>query len=202
MELVLATNNPHKRDELEIILSPHKILLPSRFDIDFSFEETGTTYFANAYGKAEHLFYQLKEHNVDLPVLADDSGLSVYALDGAPGIYSSRYGAPAEKEKLPASERNRYLLSVMEGIEDRRAFFVCCLVCIFSEFRFYSVQETVEGRIHHTPQGDGGFGYDPIFYMPDLGKTLAELPEGEKHSLSHRGKAGKVLMHTLEGELP
>jgi XTP/dITP diphosphohydrolase len=200
MELFLATNNPHKKKEFDAILFPHTLLLPRDAGIDFSFEETGKTYFENAYGKAFHLFRQLKNQGVKLPVLADDSGLSVNALDGAPGIYSSRYGAdPAEQEKLPADERNRYLLRKLENIRDRRAFFVCSLVVVVSDHRFYSVQETLEGEITEAPRGSGGFGYDPVFYLPRYGKTVAELPETTKNALSHRGTAGKVMLKTIEG---
>lgn len=200
MELVLATNNRNKKKEFDTILAPHTVLLPENEGIDFYFEETGKTYFENAYGKAFHLFRQLQKQGKHRPVLADDSGLSVHALDGAPGIYSSRYGAgPQDGEKLPADERNRYLLAKLNGVRDRHGFFVCCLVFVISEYRFYSVQETLEGEIARESRGDGGFGYDPVFYLSQFGKTVAELPEQKKHSLSHRGKAGKVMRKTIEG---
>lgn len=194
MEFVLATNNVHKREEFDAILSPHTLVLPRDIGGEFYFEEKGETYFANAYGKAYHLFSRIQR-----PVIADDSGLSVAALDGAPGIYSSRFGSGGEEEKLPADERNRYLLEKMAGIKDRRAFFVCSLVLILSEYRFYAVQETLEGHIASAPVGTGGFGYDPIFYLPDLQKTVAQLPAHVKHSLSHRGKAGNILKETMKG---
>jgi XTP/dITP diphosphohydrolase len=197
MELLLATNNVNKKREYEEILSLHHILLPSDIGLDFDFDETGSTYFENAFGKGMTLFRQVRK-----PVIADDSGLSVPALGGAPGLYSSRYGAPQKGDKLPAPERNKYLLRKMEHIEDRRAFFVCCFVLILEAYRFFSVQETLKGAISREPAGTGGFGYDPIFFLPAYGKTVAELPAETKHSLSHRGKAGKrmaALMHnTLE----
>ena len=200
MEFILATNNTHKKDEFDSILAPHTVLLPRDAGIDFYFEETGKTYFANAYGKAFHLFQQLRKQDNHLPVIADDSGLSVHALGGAPGIYSSRYGTrPENHEKLPADQRNKYLLEKLINVRDRHAFFVCCLVCIFSEYRFYTVQETLEGEIAETRGGGGGFGYDPVFYLPRYGKTVAELPEKTKNVLSHRGKAGNVMLKTLEG---
>jgi len=194
MELVLATNNHHKKEEFDQILKPYKIILPGDLGIKFSYEETGATYFDNAYGKAYHLYSQIKR-----PVIADDSGLSVYCLDGAPGIFSSRYGASGEHDKLPAEERNNYLLSRIEGETDRQAFFVCCIVLIISEYRFYSIQETLEGQITEEPAGSYGFGYDPVFYLPEYNKTVAQLPEEEKNSLSHRGKAGKKIFTLLEG---
>jgi XTP/dITP diphosphohydrolase len=186
MELLLASNNTNKKREYEEILTPHTVLLPSDIGIEFSFEENGTTYFENAFGKGITLFRQVRK-----PVIADDSGLSVAALAGAPGLYSSRYGAPEKGKKLSAPERNRFLLEKMDRLDDRKAFFVCCLVLILEEYRFFSIQETLEGEVCREPAGSGGFGYDPVFFLPDRGKTVAQLPAAEKHSISHRGKAGK-----------
>ncbi len=186
MELLLASNNTNKKREYEEILFPHTVLLPSDIGIEFSFEENGTTYFENAFGKGMTLFRQVRG-----PVIADDSGLSVAALNGAPGLYSSRYGAPEKGTKLSAPARNRFLLEKMDRLDDRKAFFVCCLVLILEEYRFFSIQETLEGEVCRVPAGSGGFGYDPVFFLPDRGKTVAQLPAAEKHSISHRGKAGK-----------
>lgn len=200
MNIVLATNNPHKKEEFDEILSPHTVLLPNDLGLKFSFDETGTNYFENAYGKAHTLFKLIRGTGRVIPVLGDDSGLSVEALDGAPGLYSSRYGAdPGSGEKLPAEKRNKFLLDKLTGKTERSAFFVCSLVLILSEYRFYAVQETLEGEIAEEPSGSGGFGYDPVFYIPEMGKTAAELSPEKKHTLSHRGKAGKVMMKTIEG---
>jgi len=188
MKIYLATNNPHKKEEISKIFSSHTILMPRDAGIDFDFEETGTTYLENALGKAITLFRSLGE-----PVVADDSGLSVPALGGAPGIYSSRYGSEKPGEKLEQSERNKYLLAKMQGIQDRRAFFVCCMVLVLEDYRIFTAQETVHGTIIHEPKGSGGFGYDPLFYIEDFGKTVAELSEGEKNRISHRGRAGAVI---------
>jgi XTP/dITP diphosphohydrolase len=196
MDVLLATNNPDKKSELEEILDPHSIIMPQDLEITFSFEETGDTYLDNALGKAKHLF-EISRKVSNLPVLADDSGLSVKALDGAPGVYSSRYGSPEKGGELSSRERNRFLLNNMKGIEDRSAFFVCCLVLIYSEYRIFTVQETVEGEINHEPRGEGGFGYDPLFYMADEGKTTAELSPEKKHAVSHRGRAGRVILTIL-----
>jgi XTP/dITP diphosphohydrolase len=192
MEFVLATNNPHKKEEFDSILAPHTILLPGDLGVDFSFDETGVTYFENAYGKAAHLFSVIHR-----PVLADDSGLSVVCLDGAPGIYSARFGGGGQHDKLPAEERNRYLLDKLGEEDDRSAFFVCCLVLILTPYRFYTVQETLDGELAAGPAGTGGFGYDPIFYLPGRGKTVAQLPDSEKNSLSHRGKAGHKMARLI-----
>ena len=196
MELFLATENTHKRDELKEILKGHTILLPSEKGISFSCEETGTTYFENAYLKAKTLYDTVRR-----PVLADDSGLSVAALDGAPGIYSARYGSTEEGVKRTDRERNEYLLNTLKkqpGQPQKQAFFVACLVLICGDYRFFCVQETVEGEITHTPRGENGFGYDPVFYLPSYGKTTAELSPEEKNRISHRGKAGKKIKLILD----
>ncbi len=193
MEIVLATGNKHKKEELADILHPHSVLVPSDIDVRFDFPETGSTYLENAYGKAEHLFGMIGR-----PVIADDSGLSVPALGGEPGVYSARYGAEPNGKRLQAAERNRYLLEKMTGVTDRRAFFVCCMVLILEEYRFFVAEETVHGEITHEPAGTGGFGYDPVFSLPEWGKTIAELPEGEKNKISHRGKAGLRIKQIID----
>ena len=193
MEIFLATENRHKVEELGAIFAGHRLVTPGERGIDYYFEETGSSYFENAYGKAMALF-----EKVVGPVLADDSGLSVPALDGAPGIYSSRYGSPREGQKLETPERNRYLLSKMEGIEERRGFFVCCMVLVLEEYRFLVAQETVDGIITGEPRGEGGFGYDPLFYLPSHECTVAQLSEKEKNRISHRGKAGKRIRTLLD----
>jgi XTP/dITP diphosphohydrolase len=194
MEILLASGNSHKKLELEKILPGHTLLTPADLGIPFDHEETGTTFSDNARGKA------LALHKLTgKPVLADDSGICVPALDGAPGIYSARYGSRPGEPDLEAPERNALLLRNMEGIEDRRAFFVCAMVLLFDEYRHYTIQETVEGRLTHAPAGAGGFGYDPLFHLEGYGKTMAELPPEEKNRISHRGKAGARMALLLDG---
>ncbi len=193
MELCIATGNPHKVEELQAIFSRHTFRTPAELGIKFEYEETGATFFANAYGKAAALFSQ-----TELPVISDDSGLSLPALGGEPGVYSARYGSEVYGRRLEAPERNRYLLSRLEGVEERDAFFVCCMVAILEEYRFFTVQETLHGTIIDSPAGEGGFGYDPIFYLPRRERTVAQLPEGEKNRISHRGKAGAQLSRLLD----
>ncbi len=192
MEIVLATGNMHKKEELEQILSGHKILIPSDLGLEFDCDETGTTFLANARLKAETL-YTLTGR----PVLADDSGLCVKALDGGPGIYSARYGS---ENGAQLSDRSRYelLLKNMEGVEDREAHFVCAMVLILAPYREFAVQETFDGRIADSPFGGGGFGYDPVFIDALSGKTAAELSAEEKNRVSHRGKAGRAMAALLE----
>jgi len=193
MEIVLATGNMHKKKELEQILSGHRILIPSDLGLDFDCDETGLTFMENALLKAETLFKLAGR-----PVLADDSGLCVNALDGGPGIYSARYGSSADGTLLTDSERNNLLLKNIAGAEDRTAFFVCAMVLITAPYKVFSVQESFDGWIAESPFGGGGFGYDPVFVDALSGRTAAELTEAEKNRVSHRGKAGKVMRAILE----
>ena len=193
MEIVLASGNLHKKQELEKIFARHTILLPSDLGIDFDCDETGTTFLENALLKAETL-YRL----VGKPVLADDSGLCVDALDGGPGIYSARYGSEEDKPPLSDAERNSLLLSRMDKVENRAAAFVCCMALVVDSVRIFTVQEAFPGTISHEPFGGGGFGYDPVFIEPVSGKTVAELPEDEKNRISHRGRAGKRMNALME----
>ncbi|NQT58314.1 MAG: RdgB/HAM1 family non-canonical purine NTP pyrophosphatase [Bacteroidetes bacterium] len=196
MEIVLATGNKHKKQELSQIITSHLLLLPEDIGISFFHEETADTFIGNSMGKAQALFTACRK-----PVLADDSGLIVPALNGGePGIYSARYGSDESGHILSDTERNLYLLNNMRTIFDRSAFFVCCMTLILDEYRVFTVQETFHGEIISNMEGTGGFGYDPIFYIPELGKTAAQLSESEKNSVSHRGKAGirmAALLHDI-----
>jgi XTP/dITP diphosphohydrolase len=190
MEIFVATGNPHKVVELGPALPGHELRVPSDAGIrDFEVEEDGGTYLDNAVKKALALYRLLRK-----PSMADDSGLSVRALGGAPGILSARYGSRKDPQtgllvKLEAGERNAYLLQRMELNEDRACAFVCCLVLALSEDRLFVAQETCPGELLRAPRGDGGFGYDPVVFLPELGKSVAELSLDEKNRLSHRGRA-------------
>ena len=190
MKIYLATGNRHKLDELAPMFPEHQIVLPSDEGIPFAFEENGTTYFENCFGKAQTLFDAVRA-----PVLADDSGLSVFCLGGAPGIYSARYGK--EDGCRTSGDQIDRLLKAMESEDDRRAAFVCCLTMIFAPYRFVTVQETVEGVIGRIKSGSGGFGYDPIFYPVGSRRSFAELLPEEKAAVSHRGKAAAALRRLL-----
>lgn len=193
MEIVLATGNMHKKEELEEILEGHKILLPSDLNCTFDCVEDGETYLDNALIKAKALYKVVKR-----PVVADDSGISVPALGGAPGVLSARYGSEEAGRMLESDERNSFLLKNMDKISDRQAFFVCSMVLMLDEYRIYTVQETFQGEIAREPFGGGGFGYDPLFYLEKYGKTVAQLPSDEKNRISHRGKAGAGLKHIMD----
>ena len=188
---------PIKNLSLNSILKPHSIRLPADMGWNFDVEETGNSYLENALIKAG----LCSNSRTDGPVVADDSGLSVPALGGEPGVHSARYGSTVLKPRLESGERNAYLLENMKMLErgkERRAFFVCCMVLISEDYRLFSVQETFNGLIAPEASGSGGFGYDPVFYLPELGKTVSELDDKEKNRISHRGRAGLRLKAILD----
>lgn len=182
MRFVLASNNARKLEELRQILSQmgHEVLSQREAGLNLTVEETGTTFEENARLKARGASDAL-----GLPVIADDSGLMVDALDGAPGVYSARYGG----ESLDDRGRNALLLKNMEGKENRSARFVCCICCRFPDGREITARGECPGQILEGPRGKDGFGYDPVFYMPKYGKTMAEMTPVEKNAVSHRGRA-------------
>ena len=183
MKVILASKNQHKLVELSAILSQlgFEIALESEYGLDIDVDETGTTFEENSYLKAEAV---MKASG--LPVLADDSGLMVDALDGAPGVYSARYG-----HKASDKERTAYLLENMKDVpEERRgAKFVCVITCLFPDGRKIVARGECPGVIARAPHGENGFGYDPVFYLPELGMTYAELPSEQKNAISHRARA-------------
>jgi len=192
-ELLLASNNDHKHAEFVRLFPGVRIVRPREIGVDFAFAEDGASFLDNALGKARAL--HALAHR---PAIGDDSGLCVAALGGGPGIRSSRYGSDGTRD-LPAPARNQLLLSRLAGSADRSAFFVCCLVLAIDGERFVAVQETVHGEIASAPRGANGFGYDPLFLIPDRGLTIAELPDAEKDLLSHRGRAARRLRMMLDG---
>ncbi|MDR1218197.1 MAG: RdgB/HAM1 family non-canonical purine NTP pyrophosphatase [Treponema sp.] len=197
MTIWFATGNEHKRRELAAILSGHSVKIPSDAGIAFDPDETGSAFLENAFIKAHTLFELVRE-----PVIADDSGLCVDVLGGKPGVYSARYGAVgATGGKLTSSERNALLLKEIGAATGRTARFVCAMALVLSKERFFAVQETLEGEIvneERGARGTGGFGYDPIFFLPEQGRTMAELSEQEKNSISHRAKAARAIGKMLE----
>ncbi|MDR1467669.1 MAG: RdgB/HAM1 family non-canonical purine NTP pyrophosphatase [Spirochaetaceae bacterium] len=200
--LLFASGNRHKAREAEAVLTLAgvgcEVKLPADFGLDFDPVEDGGTFLENALIKAHVLYRLLNERGgldgagIGAGILADDSGLCIDALGGRPGIFSARYGE-RDGRKIGAGERNALLLEELRDIENRAARFVCSTVLLFDENRFVTAQETVEGEIAREARGKGGFGYDPIFLLPERGLTIAELPEGEKHLISHRGKAFRAL---------
>jgi XTP/dITP diphosphohydrolase len=199
MNIILASGNPHKLEEFERIFSGHSIRTPKDYGIDFDHEETGNSYLENALGKAQTLCRMLLENKIEgIPVLSDDSGISLPVLGGEPGVFSARYGQKEAGRPLSGNERNLFLLDKMKNIKDRRAFFVCAMVLLYGEYRFFTAQEILPGVLAEEPRGEGGFGYDPLLFLPETGKTVAELGPELKDRLSHRGKAARVLRKILE----
>ena len=192
MKVVIATGNRGKVREFKEILEPFGFEPVSMADEGITAEiiEDGETFEENAHIKAKAVF-----DICHLPVIADDSGLEVEFLGGAPGIYSARYAG----ENATDVERYEKVLSELEGVDDelRGARFVCAIYCILGEDKEYCVTGTLDGYIGHAPRGENGFGYDPIF-MVEKDKSVAELSDEEKNEISHRGKALRNLVEVLK----
>ena len=185
MKFVLASQNKHKLAEMQAILSAHgvEVVLQSDLGLHVDVEETGETFAENALLKARAVM-----EASGLPAIADDSGLCVDCLNGAPGVYSARYGG----EGLSDEDRYRMLLENMRGAGSRAAHFTSAIACVFPNGDVIEAQGECPGTIAFAPQGDGGFGYDPVFFLPQLRKTYAQLTPEEKAAVSHRGKALEV----------
>lgn len=191
--IVLATHNAGKIREFKGALEPLGYDVVSVHDVISSIqepEETGTTFAENARIKA---LYYMKA--TGMPCLADDSGIVVDALDGRPGVYSARYAGP----ECDDEKNNQKLIEELSIVapEKRTAHYACDLVLVFPDGREYEAQGTCEGLIRDFYAGDGGFGYDPLFYLPQFKKTMAEITLEEKNAISHRGKALKKLVEIL-----
>ena len=184
MRMILASNNAHKAEELRAILSVLGVETLTMRESGFSSdpEENGTTFAENAYIKAKSLF-----DLAGCAVIADDSGLAVDALGGAPGVYSARYAG----EDADDAKNNEKLLRELENIADprRTAAFVSAICCILPDGRVLRAEGRCPGIILRRAAGDGGFGYDPLFYVPEYGRTFAEMSSAEKNSVSHRARA-------------
>ena len=191
MNVVLASHNKKKIVEMRAILGELGIEVLSQADVgvDLEPEETGTTFEENARIKAEAVM-----HATGLPAIADDSGLVVEALGGAPGVYSARNGG----EGLDDTGRWQLLLKNMEGKTDRACKFVSVICCAFPDGTEVMARGECPGELAHGPKGEGGFGYDPVFNLPDQGKTMAELSQEEKNRISHRGNALRNFKKELE----
>ena len=191
MRFVLATHNPGKLREMGEILKDFGIEVVSPRDLGMTVdvEETGTTFAENAMLKAKAI---CKEAN--LPAIADDSGLCVDALNGAPGVYSARYGG----EGLDDMGRYMLLLSSLRGAPTRAANFACAVACAFPNGDTLTAEGRCDGSIAYAPLGEGGFGYDPVFLLPGTGKTFGQLTQEEKTAVSHRGRALKDFAGKLE----
>lgn len=192
MKLYVASSNPGKLREYQAMAAgqPSELALVPNFDSLPPFDESAPTFAENAAGKALHY-----SRLADAPVMADDSGLVVPALGGAPGPKSARYAGPDASD----ADRVRKLLSELreKNVKDRRARFVCALALAERGRVLAVVSDVVEGVLLDAPRGAGGFGYDPIFFFEPLAKTFAEIPRDEKNQYSHRGKACRKLLTFL-----
>lgn len=193
---IVATKNKGKIVEIKELLAglPLRVISMEEAGIDLEIEENGNTFEENALIKAREVMRVTGSY-----VMADDSGLEVEFLDGAPGIYSARFGG----EGIGDAGRNAKLLELMQDVpeEKRRCRFVCAVAVIQPNGSFFTVRGTCEGRLGTEPRGAHGFGYDPLFYMPEYGKTIAEMDMQEKNAVSHRGKALRKMVAELQGFL-
>lgn len=213
MKIYLATGNKNKKREMAQILAGHEIVIPSDEGIDFDPVENGSTFYENSLIKAKALYSV-----VHCPVIADDSGICVDALGGAPGIYSARYAGPSfphgkpDGTKIPQAEQNAFIVSQLNEalasgtVHDtflngpRSAHYTCAMVLYLGGDRLFVAEETMEGTIVPSisdAAGTGGFGYDPLFFLPQYGKTAAQLTSDEKNAISHRGKATRIIEHII-----
>lgn len=193
MKIVAATTNKGKIREFQEILGKLGYEVVSMHDegIDVEVEETGTTFAENALIKARAVALLC-----DSPVIADDSGLCVDALDGAPGIYSARFAGEEATDK----DRNKKLLELMADKENRKAHYVASIAFIFPEGREIVTEGIVEGEIMYCEEGNGGFGYDPLFMCTEIGKCFGIATPEEKNAVSHRGRALAKLFDILKEE--
>ena len=191
MKMVLASKNAHKLAEMAAILSQVgiEVVLESDVGADVEVEETGTTFEENAALKAKAVM-----EATGLPAIADDSGLCVTALGGGPGVFSARYGG----EGLTDRDRYELVLSGLSGQIDRSARFVSCICCAFPNGDTVTARGECPGLITYAPRGEDGFGYDPIFLVPEKRKTFAQMTAEEKNAISHRGVALQKFKVELE----
>ena len=192
MKVILGTSNPGKVTEIESLLKTYKLPFnleppPNKLKV----KETGNSFLENAVIKAKAYYKAFSS-----PVLAEDSGLVIPKLNGEPGIYSARYISPT----ISQDERNRKLIEKIKskGLNEPEAYFTTVMVLMFSHNKYIVSEGKVWGKIIEIPRGNNGFGYDPIFYIPDLKKTMAELETEEKNRISHRGQALKNLKSLLD----
>lgn len=192
--IVLATHNAGKRREWAALLAGLRVelVLPEEVGVGMAVEEIGETYRENALLKAQALV-----RASGLPALADDSGLEVDALEGAPGLHSARF--------RPGNDKVRYaaLLKALDGVPERErtARFRCVAALVLPDERAFTSEGVCEGTIAFAPAGDAGFGYDPVFFLPEVGQTMAELSEEDKNRISHRARAAAGMHSILEREL-
>ena len=191
MKFVLATQNMKKLEELKKVLSDLgvEVVSEAELGVKVEVEETGETFAENSLLKAKAVM-----EATGLPAIADDSGLCVNALNGGPGVYSARFGG----EGLDDRGRYMLLLNNMRGQTTRAAHFACAIACAFPNGDTLTAEGRCDGTIAFAPMGEGGFGYDPVFFVPEKAKTFGQLTAEEKSAISHRGRALESFVGKLE----
>jgi len=189
MIVLAATNNAHKLSEFKAILEPmgYKVISINELNINIDPEENGSTFEENSVIKATEFM-----KSAGMPVISDDSGLAVDYLSGAPGVYSARYAPGSDMDRV------NKLLENMKNAENRTARFVSAVTMAFPDGRIITALGECFGEITYAPAGENGFGYDPVFYVKEFGKTFAELTPDQKNSISHRSRALKKLKEMLD----
>jgi len=193
--IVLASGNPGKKKEIEALLAPFGTRVVTQAELGITeAEEPHETFLENALAKARHVAFATR-----LPALADDSGLCVDALGGAPGVHSAHYAGTSGGRAERDARNNEKLLSELKERGDRAAHYVCVMALVRgpADAEPLVAEAKWHGEIARAPRGSNGFGYDPYFYLPALGKTAAELPPEEKNRLSHRGQALAKLLELI-----
>lgn len=192
-ELIIASRNKGKISEIRRILDIDGLDYQDLDSLEFTGEiaETGASFEENALLKARAVYDQYR-----LPAVADDSGLAVEYLRGAPGIFSARFAGPGASDE----ENNELLLSMLEGVPPalRSAYFVCCACFIYDKDAYVTAVGSVGGLIAYEPEGENGFGYDPLFYLPEYKKTMAQLTDEEKNRISHRARSLQKMKPHIE----
>ncbi len=204
LQIIFATGNQGKLREIRAILGDYEaeVISMKEAGLELEIEENGTTFEENALIKARAVADALaaREEAQTCVVMADDSGLEIDCLNGDPGVYSARYLG----EDTPFDVKSRDFLRRMADVpeEDRDARFVCAIAAIFPDGEAVTTSGVVEGRIGYELRGDNGFGYDPIFYLPEYGRTAAELSDEEKNKISHRSRALGLMKEELKKRIP
>ncbi len=223
MKIYLATGNLNKKREISQVLPNFEVVIPKEMGIDFDPEETGTDFYQNSLIKALALWEEVRKIDKNpAAIMADDSGICVDALNGAPGVWSARYAGPdfmkgrPDGQKISQEEQNKYLIeqttAALASGQPKNGFlfqngprschYSCSMVLLLNPSRFFVAQETMEGTVIdriEDARGSGGFGYDPIIYLPQFQKTVAELSADKKNAVSHRGKATRGILRIMEG---
>ena len=191
-EIILATTNSHKLKEVREILSPHKITVYGLNDVNLKpedVEENADNYAGNALIKAKAV-----QKLTTMPIIADDSGLEIFAMDNQPGLLSARYASMHGGH----DKAIKHILEILEKKDNRKARFICDIILLNEDEKPLLFEGIANGHIANEPFGEGGFGYDPIFVSDEIGKTYAEMTQEEKNKVSHRGKALKKLLTYLK----